>query len=251
MNKLVLLRHGESIWNLENRFTGWIDVDLSPNGLSEAKSAGKLLKKEGYDFDLAFTSVLKRAQHTLSLCLKEMDLDKIKIIEDWRLNERHYGSLQGLNKNDMAKKYGKKQVLMWRRSYDTSPPTLANNHETHPNNDYKYSGLNKTFLPSSESLHDVVRRLLPFWNNILLKKLKEKQKILIVAHGNSLRALYKIINDISKNEILKFNIPTGIPLVFSFDKNLKPLNNRFIGNQELIKQKIHEVKNQTSSRVNT
>ena len=248
MSKLVLLRHGESIWNLENKFTGWVDIGLSTNGVREAKFAGKLLKNEGYNFDIAFTSILKRAQLTLELCLSEMNMNKIKIVKDWRLNERHYGSLQGLNKNDMVKKFGKKQVLIWRRSYDIPPPKLDKNESTHPINDTKYSHLDESFIPSSESLKDVIERFLPLWNKIILNELKLGKKVLIVAHGNSLRAIYKIFNNINQNDILKFNIPTGIPLVFELDKNLKPKKDYYLGNQEFIRNKIQAVIDQTSSK---
>ena len=247
MIKLVLLRHGESIWNLENKFTGWIDVDLSSNGYNEAKNAGKLLKKEGYSFDIAFTSLLKRSQNTLNLCLSEMSLDNIEIVKDWRLNERHYGSLQGLNKNNVVEKYGAEQVMIWRRSYDIPPPQLDKNESTHPIHDLKYSHLSDTILPSAESLKDVVERILPFWNEIIMNELRKKKKVLIVAHGNSLRAIYKILNNISKDDILKFNIPTGVPLVFEFDKKLIPEKNYYLGDKELIRNKIKAVINQTSS----
>ena len=242
----MLLRHGESIWNLENRFTGWIDIGLSTNGISEAKYAGQLLKDEGYSFDVAFTSFLKRAQKTLDLCLSEINNSETNIIKDWRLNERHYGSLQGHNKNDMVKKFGKKQVLLWRRGYDIPPPKLEESDETHPKNDTKYSHLDDSFIPSSESLKDVVERFLPLWNKIIINELKLGKKVLIVAHGNSLRAIYKIFNNINKDDILKFNIPTGIPLVFELDKNLKPINDYYLGDQEYINSKIQAVINQTS-----
>lgn len=248
MTKLVLLRHGESRWNLENKFTGWIDVDLSSNGVNEAKDAGKLLKKEGYSFDIAFTSLLKRSQKTLNICLSEMEHGDIEIVKNWRLNERHYGSLQGLNKNDMVNKYGAKQVMIWRRSYDIPPPQLNKNESTHPTNDLKYSHLNNKVLPSTESLKDVVQRFLPFWNETIMNELKKNKKILIVAHGNSLRAIYKILNNISKDDILKFNIPTGIPLVFELNKNLIPEKDYYLGDKELIKNKIQAVLNQTSSK---
>ena len=248
MSKLVLLRHGESIWNLENKFTGWIDIGLSTNGIDEAKFAGKLLKKEGHSFDVAFTSFLKRAQKTLELCLSEMNSNETKIIKDWRLNERHYGSLQGLNKNDMVTKFGEKQVLLWRRSYDIPPPKLEESDETHPKNDTKYSHLDDSFIPSSESLKDVIERFLPLWNKIILNELNHGKRVLIVAHGNSLRAIYKIINGINHNDILKFNIPTGIPLIFELDKNLKPKKDYYLGDREFIKSKIQAVINQTSPK---
>ena len=247
MIKLVLLRHGESIWNLENKFTGWVDVDLSNNGIKEAQLAGELLRTGGYTFDIAFTSLLKRAQRTLSISLSQMNLNNIKIIEDWRLNERHYGSLQGLNKNSMVKKFGEKQVIMWRRSYDIPPPKLDKNELNHPINDTKYSHIDNSFLPSSESLEDVVKRFLPFWNKIILNELKLKKRVLIVAHGNSLRAIYKILNNISQKDIIKLNIPTGIPLIFELDEKLNPKRNYYLGDQKLINNKIQAVINQTSS----
>ncbi len=248
MSKLVLLRHGESIWNLENKFTGWIDVDLSINGIKEAKYAGVLFKENGYSFDIAFTSLLKRAQKTLDLSLSKMDLNKIKIFKDWRLNERHYGSLQGLNKNEMVKKFGKNQVFKWRRSYDIPPPKLNQNDITHPRNDTKYSNIEYSSLPSSESLKDVVERLLPFWSNNILNELKLGKKILIVAHGNSLRAIYKILKKIKQNEIINFNIPTGIPLIFEFDEKLNPKKDYYLGDQETVNKKIQAVINQTSTK---
>ena len=248
MIKLVLLRHGESIWNLENKFTGWIDVDLSSNGVDEAINAGRLLKKEGYKFDIAFTSLLKRSQKTLNLCLSEMSLDNVEVVKDWRLNERHYGSLQGLNKNEMVQKHGAEQVMIWRRSYDIPPPQLDKNEPTHPINDLKYSHLNDMLLPSAESLKDVVERFLPFWDKSIINELRNNKKVLIVAHGNSLRAIYKILKKISKDDILKFNIPTGIPLVFELNEKLIPEKNYYLGDRELVKNKIQAVINQTSSK---
>ena len=248
MTRLVLLRHGESVWNLENRFTGWVDVDLSNNGRVEAKSAGKLLVKEGFGFDLAFTSLLKRSQKTLELCLGEMDLKNITIKKDWRLNERHYGSLQGLNKNDMVNKFGEKQVLIWRRSYDISPPKLKKTDSSHPINDPKYSNINRRDLPSTESLKDVINRFLPLWHKKIIKSIMQNKKVLIVAHGNSLRAIYKIINKVSHKKILEFNIPTGIPLVFEFDKNLDPIKDYYLGDKEEISKKIQMVKSQISKK---
>ena len=248
MTKLVLLRHGESVWNLENKFTGWIDVDLSSNGINEAEYAGKLLKNRGYVFDIAFTSLLKRSQKTLKICLSKMRLDNIEIIKDWRLNERHYGSLQGLNKNDMVSKYGAEQIMIWRRSYDIPPPQLDKNESSHPINDLKYSHLNDKALPSAESLKNVVDRFLPLWNKIIMNELRKKKKVLIVAHGNSLRAIYKIINNVSKDDIIKFNIPTGIPLVIELNKKLIPQKDYYLGDNEFIKNKIQAVINQTSSK---
>ncbi len=244
MNNLVLLRHGESIWNLENRFTGWIDVDLSPNGVNEAKSAGKLLKKEGFNFDVAYTSLLKRAKNTLKYCLSEMRVNKIEVLEDWRLNERHYGALQGLNKKETIKKYGEKQVFLWRRSYDIPPPKISKSNDLHPTNNIKYSHIQSSILPSSESLKDVMNRLLPLWKGTILEEIKNGKKILIIAHGNSLRALYKFINDITDKDIINFNIPTGVPMVLEFNDKIKPINNFYLGDNKEIQKKIEKVINQ-------
>lgn len=219
--KLVLLRHGESQWNKENRFTGWTDIDLTSKGIQEAKEAGRILKKEGYSFDLSYTSVLKRAIHTLWNVLDEMELVCIPVERSWRLNEKSYGALQGLNKTETAQKYGEKQVLLWRRSFDVRPPELAANDKRHPLNDVRYNNLNKELLPATECLKDTVERFLPFWHNTIKSSILANKKVLIVAHGNSLRALVKYLDNLSDEEILKINIPTGIPLVYDLDKNLK------------------------------
>lgn len=232
MKKLVLLRHGESLWNQENRFTGWTDVDLSPKGIKEAFAAGVLLKKNGFVFDVAFTSVLRRAIRTLWITLDEMDLMWIPIHHSWRLNERHYGALQGLNKAETAKKYGEKQVLIWRRSYTVSPPALDKNDPRNPRHDPRYRELADQEIPLSECLQDTVARFLPYWNNTIVPVLQTNQRIIITAHGNSLRALIKHLEQLSDEEIIELNIPTAVPLVYEFDSTLKPLRRYYLGNQE-------------------
>ncbi|NTW48420.1 MAG: 2,3-diphosphoglycerate-dependent phosphoglycerate mutase, partial [Chlorobiales bacterium] len=213
MTKVVLLRHGESVWNKENRFTGWTDVDLSEKGLAEAKKAGQLLKSEGVEFDIAYTSVLKRAIRTLWLALDEMDLLWIPTIKTWRLNERHYGALQGLNKSETAEKFGEEQVLIWRRSYDTPPPVLEKTDARYPANDRRYADLSESELPKTECLKDTVDRFLPYWHEVIAPTIKQGKKVVIAAHGNSLRALVKYLDNISDEEIVGLNIPTGMPLV--------------------------------------
>jgi len=242
--KLVLLRHGESVWNKENKFTGWTDVDLSEKGVKEAKSAGQLLKKDGYTFDMAFTSVLKRAIRTLWLVMDEMDLMWIPVVRSWRLNERHYGGLQGLNKSEMAKKYGDEQVLIWRRSYNICPPELEKSDPRFPGNDPKYKDLKEDELPVTESLESTVNRFVPYWTECIAPCVKEGKKVLIAAHGNSLRALVKYIDGVSEEDILKLNIPTGIPLVYELDENLKPIRHYYLGDQEAIKKAADAVANQ-------
>ncbi|HRY85514.1 MAG TPA: 2,3-diphosphoglycerate-dependent phosphoglycerate mutase [Candidatus Omnitrophota bacterium] len=244
MYKLVLIRHGESTWNKENRFTGWTDVDLSEKGLREAAEGGELLKKEGYAFDIAFTSVLKRAIRTLWIVLDKIDLMWIPVIRDWRLNERHYGSLQGLNKSEMAAKYGEEQVKIWRRSYDTPPPPLEENDPRNPAKDPRYAALRKSDLPLTECLKDTVARVLPFWHDVASPMIKAGRKVLIAAHGNSLRALVKYLDHISEEEIVGTNIPTGIPLVYELDKNLKPIKHYYLGDQEKIKAAMEAVASQ-------
>ena len=243
--KLVLLRHGQSSWNKQNRFTGWIDVDLTDEGKNEAINAGKELKKNGYEFDLGFTSFLKRSINTFNYCLKYNQSSKIEVISDWRLNERHYGALQGLNKIETVKKFGEDQVFKWRRSYATCPPKLPIQDESHPINDLKYSNIKKSDLPSSESLKDVKERFMPLWNEIILKEIENGKKIIIVAHGNSLRALIKHLNKINNEDISALNIPTGIPMVFEFGDNLEPIKNYYLGNSDEIKKKINDVSNQS------
>ena len=242
MYKLVLLRHGESLWNKENRFTGWTDVDLSKKGIIEAQEAARLLKNEGYTFDVAFTSVLKRAIRTLWIVLDEMDLMWIPVYRSWRLNERHYGALQGLNKSDTAAKHGKRQVLVWRRSYDVRPPALKKTDERYPGLDSKYKDLSTKLVPSTECLKDTVTRFLPFWHENIAPAIQSGSKVLIVAHGNSLRALVKYLDDLSDEAIVKLNIPTGIPLVYELDKDIKPVQSYYLGNSETVKNGIEAIK---------
>jgi len=246
--KLVLLRHGESKWNLENKFTGWTDVDLTEKGEAEAKNAGELIKNENINIDLVFTSVLKRAINTMNICLSNMDNSNSEIFQDWRLNERHYGSLQGLNKSETAEKYGDAQVLTWRRSYDIKPPELDLDDDRHPRFDKKYENLESNSLPSSECLKDTVERFLPYWEKTISPNIRKGKKVLIVAHGNSLRALVKHLDKISDDRILGLNIPTGIPLVYELDKDLNPLKNYYLGNQDEINAKIKSVARQGSSK---
>ena len=240
--KLILCRHGESEWNLENRFTGWADVGLSPKGEQEAKDAGLTLKHEQLSFDLAYTSVLKRATRTLWIMLEEMSLTWIPVINAWELNERHYGALQGLNKSQVAAEYGEEQVQIWRRSYDTPPPALNNDDERHPRFEIRYASVSD--LPASESLKDTLLRVKPYWQTKIIPSLLGNQDVLIVAHGNSLRAMVKMIENISDKEIVDFNIPTGIPLAYEFNENLKPIKQGFIGDPETIKQAAQAVANQ-------
>lgn len=217
--RLVLLRHGESVWNKENRFTGWTDVDLSENGVKEAENAGKLLKEKGFTFDVSFTSVLKRANRTLEIVLKEMNLN-IPVNYSYRLNERHYGALQGLNKDEMRKKFGEEQVHIWRRSYDVRPPELTKDDERYPGNDTKYKDLTQEELPLTECLKDTLERVLPYYNNVIKKHLENKENVLVVAHGNSLRSIIKYLENISDDDIMSVEIPTGVPYVYELDDNL-------------------------------
>ncbi len=241
MYKLVLVRHGESQWNRENKFTGWVDVDLSDKGKYEAKKAGQTLKKEGYTFDIAYTSVLKRAIRTLWIISDEMDLMWIPVIRSWRLNERMYGALQGLNKSEMAIKYGEEQVHIWRRSYDVPPPALTKDSDMYPGKDRRYAALQEKEIPLTECLKDTVARVLPFWTKEITPVIKSGKKVLIVAHGNSLRALVKYLDNVSENDIVGMNIPTGIPLVYELDKDLKPVNRTYIGDPEEVKKAIEAV----------
>ncbi len=233
MIKLVLLRHGESDWNKENRFTGWTDVDLSEKGIAEAHEAGKLLREDGYVFDVAYTSVLKRAIRTLWIVLDELDQMWIPIYNTWRLNERHYGALQGLNKAETAARFGDKQVLIWRRSYDIPPPALTPDDPRYPGNDPRYASLGPGELPLTECLKDTVARFLPYWHETIVPALKEGKRVLIAAHGNSLRALVKYLDNISDSDIIELNIPTGIPLVYELDDNLKPIQHYYLGDPEV------------------
>ena len=246
--KLILLRHGESQWNLENRFTGWTDVVLTPKGEVEAKDSGGLLSKENIEIDIVFTSVLKRAIDTMEICLKQMKKNNIETIYNWRLNERHYGALQGLNKAATALKYGDEQVLIWRRSYDIRPPELDWDDERHPRVDEKYKTLKKEELPSSECLKDTVLRFLPYWEKTISPEVKSGKRIMIVAHGNSLRALVKHLDKVSNEDIVGLNIPTGVPLVYKLDENLMPIKHYYLGDQKKISAKIKSVANQGKAR---
>jgi 2,3-bisphosphoglycerate-dependent phosphoglycerate mutase len=248
MYKLVLIRHGESAWNKENRFTGWTDVDLSEKGLSEAHSAGQLLKKEGYTFDLAYTSVLKRAIRTLWICLDEMDLMWIPVHRTWRLNERHYGALQGLNKSETAAKYGEQQVHVWRRSYDIQPPALEKSDERYPGRDPRYKELAPKDVPLTECLKDTVARFLPAWHEQIAPAVKSGKRVIIAAHGNSLRALVKYLDNISEQEIIELNIPTGIPLVYELDDNLKPIKHYYLGDAEAVARAAAAVASQGKAK---
>jgi len=232
MSRLVLLRHGESTWNKENRFTGWTDVDLSEKGLEEAKSAGQLLKADGYTFDIAYTSVLKRAIRTCWIALDEMDLLWIPVERNWRLNERHYGALQGLNKAETAAKHGDAQIKIWRRSYDIPPPPLAISDPRHPSHDPRYASLRPDELPTTESLKETVARFLPAWHEIIAPAIRLGRRVLITAHGNSLRALVKYLDQISDQNIVELNIPTGIPLVYELDAELSPIRHYYLGDPE-------------------
>ena len=244
MYKLVLIRHGESTWNLENRFTGWTDVELTPTGVSQAMSAGKLLKAEGYEFDIAYTSVLKRAIHTLNYALDEMDRTWLPVVKDWRLNERHYGALQGLNKADMAKQYGDEQVLIWRRSYDTPPPALESTDPRCERSDRRYAKLQPAQVPLTECLKDTVARVMPFWNEVLAPTILSGQRVVIAAHGNSIRAMVKYLDGISDADIVGLNIPNGIPLVYELDAQLRPIRHYYLGDAEAAARAAAAVANQ-------
>ncbi len=248
MKKIVLLRHGESTWNKENRFTGWTDVDLTPRGLQEAQNAGRLLREQGYTFDIAYTSVLKRAIRTLWITLDEMDQMWIPIQHTWRLNERHYGALQGLNKAETAAQYGDEQVLIWRRSYDARPPTLTIDDERYPGADPRYKNLTHDDIPLTECLKDTVARFLPYWNATIAPQVQAGKSVIIVAHGNSLRALVKYLDNMSEEEILNRNIPTGVPLVYELDDNLEPIQNYYLGNLSEIQEAMQIVVNQGKSK---
>ena len=243
--KLVLQRHGESLWNLENRFTGWTDVDLTDRGIAEARKAGELLKREGYTFDVAYTSVLKRAIRTLWIVLDEMDLTWIPVFRSWRLNERHYGALQGLNKSETAKEHGMEQVMKWRRGYDVRPPPLAETDKRHPRFDRRYSDTEDE-LPATESLKDTLERVLPYWHGMIAPEINKGKRVLVSAHGNSLRALVKYLDNISDEEIPKLNIPTGFPLVYELDDDLIPIEHYYLGGEEEIKKATESVAKQAS-----
>ncbi len=245
MHQLVLLRHGESTWNLENRFTGWVDVDLTETGIEEARSSGRLLKEEGFVFDLAFTSVLKRAIRTLWIVLDEMDLMWVPVERSWRLNERHYGALQGLDKAETAAKHGEEQVRIWRRSFDTPPPPLQARDAAH---DPRYASLAPEELPRSESLKDTVARFLPYWEGTIAPAVASGQRVLIAAHGNSLRALVKHLDGVSDQDIVDLNIPTGVPLVYDLDDQLRPTGHRYLGDAEAIERAMAQVAAQGKAR---
>ncbi len=245
--KLVLVRHGQSIWNVENLFTGWVDVDLSEKGLEEAHAAGRLLKDGGYAFDVAYSSLLKRAIRTLWIVQDELDLLWIPVHRSWRLNERHYGALQGLNKAETAAKHGEAQVKIWRRAYDIPPPPLTADDERHPSKDRRYRDLTPEQLPLTESLKDTVARFLPYWHDRIAPAISSGQRVLVAAHGNSLRALVKYLDGISDQDIVELNIPTGIPLVYELDAQLKPIRNYYLGDAEAAKAAAAAVANQGSS----
>jgi 2,3-bisphosphoglycerate-dependent phosphoglycerate mutase len=246
--KLVLVRHGQSTWNLENRFTGWTDVDLTELGRTEARSGGKLLKEGEYGFDVAYTSVLKRAIKTLWLVLEETGLEWIPVIRAWQLNERHYGALQGLNKSEMAAQYGEAQIKIWRRSYDVPPPALDLNDERHPRFDPRYAEVKREDLPSTESLKITLERVMPYWHNMIAPTILSGKRVLIVAHGNSLRAMVKYLDDISDTEIPELNIPTGIPLVYELDDKLKAVNHYYLGDPEAVAKAAAAVANQAKAK---
>lgn len=248
MYKIILLRHGQSTWNLENRFTGWTDVDLSELGVEEARSSGKLLREEGYEFDVVYTSVLKRAIRTMWIALDELDQMWLPVIRHWRLNERHYGGLQGLNKAETAAKHGEDQVKIWRRSYDTPPPPLEESDDRYPGKDRRYAELTKTELPLTESLKDTVARFVPYWQDTIAPQVKAGKRVLIVAHGNSLRALVKHLDNMSEAEILELNIPTGIPLLYELDKDLKPIHHSYLGDPEAAAKAAEAVAKQAASK---
>lgn len=248
MYQIVLIRHGESLWNKENRFTGWQDVDLSDVGRVEAQRAGRELQQEGFRFDCAYTSVLKRALRTCWMVLDEMDLLWIPVEKSWRLNERHYGALQGLNKSETAEKHGEEQVKIWRRSYETPPPLMESSDPRHPSHDPRYQGVPREVLPSGESLKDTVARFLPFWQETVVPEIHQGKKVLIVAHGNSLRALVQHLEGLSPAEILELNIPIGIPLVYDLDQNLKVLGRRLIGNATEIAKAMESVAHQGKAK---
>ncbi|MBE6052776.1 MAG: 2,3-diphosphoglycerate-dependent phosphoglycerate mutase [Clostridium sartagoforme] len=244
--KLVIIRHGESEWNKLNLFTGWSDVDLSTKGIEEARLGGKTLKEEGLDFDVCYTSYLKRAIHTLNLVLDEMDRDWLPVIKSYKLNERHYGGLQGLNKAETAEKYGEEQVKIWRRSFAVKPPILDETSSENPRTQEQYRGIDKNELPLCESLEDTIKRVVPYFNDTIKKDMLSGKRVLIAAHGNSIRALVKYFENLSEEEILDVNIPTGVPLVYEFDNNFNVLDKYYLGNQEEIAKKINSVSNQGS-----
>jgi 2,3-bisphosphoglycerate-dependent phosphoglycerate mutase len=248
MKTLVLIRHGESVWNKENRFTGWTDVGLSEKGMLEAKKGGKSLKDGEFSFDLAYTSVLKRAIQTLNIALEEMDMMWLPVVKSWRLNERHYGALQGMNKLEMVEKFGDEQVQLWRRGFAIQPPALSADDPRYQIHDPRYKDLLPEENPLTESLKNTIHRLMPYWNDVISKDLKANKKILIAAHGNSLRAIIKHLDNMSDEEIMGLNVPTGIPLVYELDDQLKPLKKYYIGDEEEIKKAIESVANQSKAK---
>jgi len=248
MYKVVLLRHGQSQWNLENRFTGWHDVDLTEQGQAEARAAGQVLKENGFVFDKAYSSLLKRAIRTLWLALEELDQVWLPVRRDWRLNERHYGALQGLNKAETAEKHGEDQVLIWRRSYDVPPPPMEKDDEGYAGNDIRYADVPEADIPLTECLKDTVDRFLPYWHEIIAPDIKAGKRVIIAAHGNSLRALVKYLDDLSEEEVLKLNIPTGMPLVYELDADLKPIKNYYLGDEEAVKAAMDAVANQGKAK---
>jgi 2,3-bisphosphoglycerate-dependent phosphoglycerate mutase len=248
MIKLVLLRHGESQWNLENRFTGWTDVDLTPRGVAEAHEAARLLKEGGYTFDVVFTSVLKRAIRTQAVVMEDLDLLWVPVVRNWRLNERHYGALQGLNKAETTAKFGEEQVKVWRRSYATPPPPLTPDDPRYPGHDPRYTALAEADLPLTESLKDTVARFLPYWHDTIAPEIKAARRVLIGAHGNSLRALVKYLDDVPESEIVELNIPTGIPLVYELDDALRPSKHYYLGDPEAVRKAAEAVAAQAKAR---
>jgi 2,3-bisphosphoglycerate-dependent phosphoglycerate mutase len=248
MKTLVLIRHGESVWNKENRFTGWTDVGLSEKGMLEAKKGGKSLKDGEFSFDLAYTSVLKRAIQTLNIALEEMDMMWLPVVKSWRLNERHYGALQGMNKLEMVEKFGDEQVQLWRRGFSVQPPALTADDPRYQIHDPRYKDLLPGENPLTESLKDTIHRLMPYWNDVISKDLKANKKVLIAAHGNSLRAIIKHLDNMSDEEIMGLNVPTGIPLVYELDDQLKPLKKYYIGDEEEIRKAIESVANQSKAK---
>ena len=248
MHKLVLVRHGQSTWNLENRFTGMTDVDLTDLGKAEAAEAGKLLSEAGFDFDIAYTSVLKRAIKTLGIIQDAMNLDWLPVVRAWQLNERHYGALQGLNKAEVAKQYGEEQVKVWRRSYDIPPPALELSDERHPKFDRRYAGLAPDLLPATESLKITLDRVLPYWKSTLAPDIQSGKRVIVVAHGNSIRALVKYLDNVSESEITELNIPTGLPLVYELDADLKPIKNYYLGDPAEAARKATAVANQAAAK---
>ena len=246
--KLVIIRHGESEWNKLNLFTGWTDVDLSPKGREEAKAAGKLLKENGFDFDICYTSFLKRAIHTLDYVLDEMDRTWLPVIKSWKLNERHYGALQGLNKSETAEKYGEDQVKIWRRSFDIRPPKLSDEDEQNPRNQLQYRNIDKNELPLCESLKDTIDRVIPYYNEVIKKDMLAGKRVLIAAHGNSIRSLVKYLDNLSEAEIIEVNIPTGIPLVYEFSTDFNVINKYYLGDQDAVKAQMEQVANQGKTK---